>query len=125
MPVVRGDALHFHETPGGNAGAAVATPGLGAAEVSVIRQRQAAGGHNPDHSHDREEVLVVLDGEITLRLAGQSFALAPGDSAIIPPCTLHQIRNHGNRPAEWLLIAPAGVAFLHADGQPANPPWAK
>ncbi|MBA3306988.1 MAG: cupin domain-containing protein, partial [Thermoleophilaceae bacterium] len=30
----------------------------------MIRQRQAPGAANPAHSHDREEVMVVLSGTV-------------------------------------------------------------
>jgi quercetin dioxygenase-like cupin family protein len=125
MRVVYSDDLHYIETPGGNAGAAVATPSRGAVEVSVVRQRQSADSSNPEHSHDREEVITVLAGEITVAVAGAPVVLRPGDTVIVPPQTPHQIRNSGSQPAEWLLIAPAGVGFFHADGAPASPPWAR
>src|SRR5690349_423174 len=123
MHVIERESLAFIETPGGNASSAVATPSRGAREVSVIRQRQAPGGANPPHRHDREEVMVVLAGAITLTANGESRPLAAGDTAIIPPDTIHGLANTGDEEAEWLLIAPAGVRFVHANGEDGSPPW--
>lgn len=125
MSVVRENDLTFIDTPGGNAASAVATASRGATEVSVIRQRQAPVGANPAHTHDREEVMIVLDGRVNVTIDGVSNAVAAGDAVIVPAAATHQIENSGATRAEWLLIAPAGVRFFHADGQEANPSWAQ
>jgi quercetin dioxygenase-like cupin family protein len=125
MTVVQGNRLQYIDTPGGNAGVALATPSRGASEVSVIRQRQQPGGNNPAHTHDREEVIVVLAGSVTVTLNGDVVTLGPGDTIIVPPHVLHQLENAGSEPADWLLVAPAGVGFFHANGEQATPPWAR
>ena len=125
MTVVHGNKVGFIETPGGNFGSGLATPSRGAKEVSVIRQRQQSGGTNPVHTHDREEVMVVLAGAVTVTVAGEAHPLGPGDAAIIPPRTPHQVENSGAEPAEWLLVAQAGVRFFHATGEEGSPPWSK
>lgn len=125
MTVVHGDDVRFIETPGGNFGSGLATPSRGAREVSVIRQRQQAGGANPEHTHDREEVMVVLAGSITVTAGGQTHGLGPGDAVIVPPRTSHRVENAGGEPAEWLLVAPAGVRFFHSSGEEGSPPWSR
>ena len=124
MTVIRQADLHYIETPGGNFGAAVATPSKGAADVSIIRQRQTAGGANPAHTHNREEVMLMLSGEVTVVLDSEPVALSSGDSLIIPAGTTHQIENRGAQDAEWLLLAPAGVEFIKSTGEKGTPPWA-
>ncbi len=125
MTVVRGSELRDIETPGGNFGSGLATPSRGAAEVSVIRQRQKPGGANPAHTHDREEVMVVLSGELTIDMGGEHHRLAPGDAVIVPSGTPHRVENAGAEPAEWLLVAPAGVRFFHMTGEEGTPPWSR
>ena len=125
MKVIRGTDLQFIETPGGNFGRAVATASRGATEVSVIRQRQLPGGVNPSHTHDREEVMVLLAGEVTVAVAEEDVVLGAGDAVIVPPRTSHRIENRGSHAAEWLLVAPAAVRFFHEDGQPGSPPWSR
>jgi quercetin dioxygenase-like cupin family protein len=125
MIVVPRNALEFIETPGANAGAAIATPSRGAREVSVIRQRQQPGGCNPPHTHDREEVMVMVAGEAAVRVGEKTTVIHAGDTLIIPAGTPHRIANEGSEPAEWLLIAPAGVRFFHVDGVEGMPPWSR
>lgn len=125
VTVVRGAAMSPIETPGGNAGAGLATPNTGAAEVSVIRQRQQPEGTNPAHSHDREEVMVVLAGTVAVTAGDDAHRLVAGDALIVPAQTPHRIENAGPDVAEWLLVAPAGVRFFHANGDEASPPWAR
>lgn len=124
MTVIRHADLCYIETPGGNYGAAVATPSKGAVDVSVIRQRQTPGGSNPSHTHDREEVMLILSGEVTVVLEVGPVTLSTGDSLIIPAGAAHQIENRSDEVAEWLLLAPAGVEFIKRSGEKGTPPWA-
>ena len=123
--LIRENALVPVQTPGGNVTSGLATPSRGAAEVSVIRQRQVPGGQNPPHLHDREEVMVMREGVVTVAVGAERFTLAAGDTLIVPPQTAHQIENTGTLEAEWLLIAPAGVRFLRPDGEESHPEWAR
>ena len=123
MMDVRADDIQFIETPGGNFGSGIATPSRGAVEVSVIRQRQRPGGVNPSHTHDREEVMILLAGEVVVTLQEEALNLGPGDAVIVPSGTIHRVENCGSVSAEWLLVAPAGVRFFHANGDEAAPPW--
>jgi quercetin dioxygenase-like cupin family protein len=125
MITVSRASLEVIETPGGNFGAGIATPGRGATEVSVIQQRQAPGGSNPLHTHDREEVMVMLAGAITVAGVGEPVKLGQGDALIFPANQPHRIENTGDEPAEWLLIAPAGVRFFHESGAEGTPHWAR
>lgn len=122
--VLRGRELEVSGTEGNFAGG-VATPGRGAVEVSVIRQRQTPGAANPPHSHDREEVTVVLSGTVRVTAEKEDAELSAGDALIMPANLVHRIKTTGDDEAEWLLAAPAGIRFLFADGREASPAWAK
>lgn len=125
MSVIRQADLTTIESPGGNATTPVATPMSGAVEVSVIRQRQSPAGENPPHRHDREEVIIMLGGWVEIAIDGQRHQLGPGDAVILPPNALHQLRNRGDDAADWLLVAPAGIRFFHADNSPVVPAWSE
>ena len=113
------------ETPNGNAITALATPSRGAGDVSIIRQQQQVGGFNPPHFHDREEVIVVLAGRVTVHTAEETALLGTGDTLIIPARTIHSLENTGDTPAEWLIVATSGVRFFPEDGDEMHPGWAK
>lgn len=121
--VIRSAEMSLLETPGGNFSGAVATAGHGASEVSIVMQQQNPGGQNPRHTHDREEVMVVRQGQVRVLLADTPIALSAGDSLIVSANTPHQIQNIGDEQAEWLLVAPAGIRFFGADGTEMHPAW--
>jgi quercetin dioxygenase-like cupin family protein len=123
VQINKADALTPTGTEG-NAAGPVATPSTGAADVSVIRQRQAPGGIGPHHHHDREEVILLLAGSIAIYAGLDRAELRAGDAVVLPAGLVHQVETLGAEPAEWLLIAHAGVAFFGADGQRVSPPWA-
>ena len=125
MLIIRNHEITPIETPGGNCTSALATPSRGAQEVTVIRQHEIPGGHNPLHRHNREEVMVMLAGTVTVTVDAVQETLQPGDTLIVPAQALHQIANTGHEPAEWLIIAPQGRRFFSASGEEASPAWAQ
>lgn len=111
------------ETPNGNYGTSLATPRLGATEVTVVRQRQVPGGFNPTHVQNREEVMVLLSGRVTVSSGDERIELFSGDTLIVPAHTPHRVDNTGDTDAEWLIISPAGMQFFRETGEEASPPW--
>ncbi len=51
-----------------------------------------AGDLLPKHIASIESVLVVLNGECVLSIAGTDHVLKPGDCFVVPPDVEHQIR---------------------------------
>ncbi|ULH16591.1 cupin domain-containing protein [Deinococcus sp. KNUC1210] len=113
------------ETPNGNTVTALATPSLGANDVSVIRQRQRPGGFNPPHFHDREELTVLLEGRVSVSMNGEQTALEAGDTLLIPASVLHAVENTGDTDAEWLIVSAAGIRFFSEAGVEMQPGWAR
>lgn len=56
------------------------------------RMEAKAGDLLPKHLANIESVLIVLEGECVLALAGTEHVLKQGDSFIVPPEIEHQIR---------------------------------
>lgn len=124
MIIIRSQDTRAIETPNGNHGTSLATPSLGATEVSVVRQRQQPGGFNPLHSQDREEVMVMLLGSVTVSSANQTMHLKAGDTVIVEKGVQHRVDNTGSEDAEWLIVSQAGVKFYRETGEEAHPQWA-
>ncbi len=62
----------------------------------------------PYHFHyAQEEAFIVLEGEGTLRVAGEMLAIAPGDVMFIPPGPNypHQIINTSAAPLKYLSVS--------------------
>lgn len=125
MTITRGADVELLDTPGRNRTGALATASRGAREVGVYRQRQMPGGANPAHTHDREEVMVVTAGRVTVTVGDERFEIGSGDTVIVPARTLHRIENGTDEPAEWLLVAPAGTRFFGENGAEMTPAWAR
>ncbi len=66
---------------------------LATGEKFKAKQMEAkAGDLLPKHIASIESVLIVLEGECVLALAGTDHVLRPGDSFIVPSKIIHQIR---------------------------------
>ena len=57
------------------------------------------------YHHDGEEWIYLLAGELTLSLAGKTYALAPGDAAHFDSRLPHRLIARGGHDAEVLLVA--------------------
>jgi quercetin dioxygenase-like cupin family protein len=68
----------------------------------VFSWRDAAGADYQPHSHEHDESLWVLDGEITFGVAGRSYRLGPGDRLMLPQGTVHTAKA-GSAGAAYLI----------------------
>lgn len=67
------------------------------------------GAGTPRHLHEvDEEILYVLDGEITLVLGNETHTVGPGGTAFIPPGTWMQVTNRSDKPARVLGVLGRG-----------------
>jgi len=89
----------------------------------AVVELTAPKGHMPPlHAHyNEDETFVVLDGEITLYVGGDTVRLAPGETALGPRGVPHTFRVESET-ARWLtLCTPAGFErFVAAVGAPAQ-----
>jgi quercetin dioxygenase-like cupin family protein len=45
----------------------------------------------PEHSHEAEQITLVIEGELTFVCEGKRFALGPGDVVAIPSNKIHAV----------------------------------
>jgi len=55
----------------------------------VFRWRDEAGTDYQPHSHDHDESLWVIDGEMSFGAGGRDFRLRAGDRLMLPKGTVH------------------------------------
>jgi len=67
-----------------------------AMEPHIFRIAPGAGSGSP-YSHNGEEFLHVLQGELEISIAGQKYTLTPGDSLYFDSGTPHEWHNPGKR----------------------------
>jgi quercetin dioxygenase-like cupin family protein len=63
------------------------------------------GGAGPDSS-PLEKVYVVLAGELTVRVGGESVVLGPFDSCCIPGGETREVKNLSNQVATMIVVMP-------------------
>ncbi|WP_458525208.1 bifunctional allantoicase/(S)-ureidoglycine aminohydrolase [Onishia taeanensis] len=61
----------------------------------IMEIAPGGGSDRPELDPGAEGVLFVVEGELTLTLAGETHRLAPGGYAFIPPASDWQVRNDG------------------------------
>ena len=76
---------------------------VGGEQVLVCRVNYDPGFGVGTHSHEHtEQVMVILDGEVTMTIAGETKTLREGDVVVV------------NRGIEHSLVSEPGVTFLEA-----------
>ena len=57
---------------------------IGGEQVCICRATYAPGKEVPLHSHEHtEQVMVILDGEVTMTIAGETKTLVAGDVVVV------------------------------------------
>lgn len=90
---------------------------------SLTEHRIPPGGETPYHvHHGEEEVVYVVDGELTVVTEEGSEAVTGGATVVVPRGAAHGLRATGEGPARILVIcSPAGLEeFFHEAGEPAG-----
>lgn len=65
------------------------------------------GGFTPHHQHDYEHEILVLKGQGVAQSEQGERRFAAGDVIWVPPNELHQFRNTGPTPLEFICLIPA------------------
>jgi quercetin dioxygenase-like cupin family protein len=125
MGVVRAAEISEFELMG-NHMRGLATPSRGAAEVSVWRGLTEPGASTPPHTHDHEEVVVILAGSGSASIGSERVEVAPGDVVIVPANTLHQLFGPADgQPLDAIAAMPLGTRTFLPDGEELQAPWAE
>ena len=64
------------------------------------------GGFTPKHEHPWEHEVLILRGMGEVECDGEVVSISSGDGLFIPSNDLHQFRNLGEEPLEFLCIVP-------------------
>ena len=70
----------------------------------IMEVAPGGGSDKPEPDAKAEGVLFVVDGELTLRLAGETYTMTPGGYAFIPPASDWSVRNRGEGPVRFHWI---------------------
>jgi quercetin dioxygenase-like cupin family protein len=84
-----------------------------------------AAASGPLHTLDREQTVVVLDGELEVTIDGATHHARPGDSVTIPAGALRQLANRGASTLVTVTAALPGAVARVPDGDEVLVPWAQ
>lgn len=82
-------------------------PQDGARNFHMRHFEVAPGGFTPHHQHDYEHEILILRGSGVAASEQGERALAAGDVIWVPPNEMHQFRNTGAGPLEFICLIPA------------------
>lgn len=123
MPVLRpADAASF-ETHGSHFASYVA-PSRGGSQLCAWLLTVPAGLVGVAHRPSREEVLLVLDGELRVTLDGDATTAHPGDVVLVPAGSEFRVDAGPAGATAWVTTTP-GLEAVTSDGTRISPPWAQ
>jgi (S)-ureidoglycine aminohydrolase len=73
----------------------------------IMEVAPGGGSDKPEPDANAEGVLFVVEGELTLRLGGETYTMTPGSYAFIPPASDWSARNRGKEPVRFHWIRKA------------------
>ena len=122
MPVVRPtDAVPFEVH--GSRFLSYVSPSRGSSQLCAWQLSVPAGLQGVAHRPSREEVLLVLDGELRTTLDGAVSALRRGDALLVPADSELRVDAGPEGATAWVTTTP-GLEAVTADGDRITPPWA-
>lgn len=102
----------------------LASPTLGTtAGLSIWRVEMAAGARGPQHAFDSEQLWTVLEGELSVLIAGEAGELTAGDTVVLPAGAEREIHA---RTVVRALVCGHGDAVVRVPGEKTprgTPAW--
>lgn len=123
MPIVRSSEAVTHEIHGARF-VSYATPLTGSKELCAWRGEIPAGTKAPAHTVNREEIFLLLIGELLITLDGRTERISAGDTVIINPGATLTVENPTDHTAVSWVTTSVGLTAELADGTVITPPWA-
>jgi quercetin dioxygenase-like cupin family protein len=124
MPIVRSRDAVVHHLHGATFTSYVA-PATGSTELCAWRLEVAAGTAGVAHRVSREEVFLLLAGDLTVTLDGESAPLAAGDAVLVPAGARLRIDNDAQAAATAWVTTSVGLEAELPDGSRISPPWVR
>jgi quercetin dioxygenase-like cupin family protein len=122
MPIVRTADAVIHRLHGSTFTSYV-SPAAGSTQLCGWRLDVAPGIAGVAHRVSSEEILVLLAGDLTVTLDGESAPLAVGDAVLVPAGSQLRIDNPADAAATAWVTAGVGLTAELPDGSWISPPW--
>ena len=80
------------------------------------------GAGAPLHTHEDDELLVVLEGTLRVRIGDESHDADADHTVVVPPGVPHGFEAVGDSPARVLVFFPSKDPFLRTKFLEGGPP---
>ncbi|AGZ44659.1 cupin domain-containing protein [Actinoplanes friuliensis] len=124
MSVIREHQAVAHQLHGATFHSFVA-PSSGSAELCAWRLDIAAGTVGVPHRVSREEILLIMSGEIMATVDGAATTVRPGEVIFVPAGASFGVDNTSGGPASAWVTTTVGLEATLADGSSISPPWVR
>jgi quercetin dioxygenase-like cupin family protein len=123
MPVIRpADAVSFEMH--GSRFLSYVSPSKGSSQLCAWQLSVPADLRGVAHRPTKEEILLVLDGELHVTVDGNSSALRRGDAVLVSADSELLVDAGPTGATAWVTTTP-GLEAVTADGNRISPPWAQ
>lgn len=122
MPVIRSQDAVVHEVHGSRFTSYVA-PSRGSRQICAWQLTVPPDLRGVPHRPSREEVILVLTGQLDLTLDAVHTRLEPGEVALVPAGSELLVEAGPEGATAWVTTTP-GLEAITADGARLRPPWA-
>jgi quercetin dioxygenase-like cupin family protein len=124
VPIVRESDAVQHRLHGSTFHS-FAAPASGSRELCAWRIEVAGGTEGIAHRVSREEVFLLLSGELEVTLDGLTGTLTPGEMVLVPAGCEVRVDNIGNGQATAWVTTSVGLQATLPDGSAISPPWVR
>ena len=109
----------------GNTLTGIATPSLGANDSEVWQSSIDVGSQTPLHTHETEEIVILVAGEIDAVVENKSIRCSAPCTIILPANKQHQLKNCGTIPTNHFLVMPGKSKIIDSNSKEMILPWRK
>ena len=124
MPVIRTRDAVEHRLHGSTFHS-FAAPRSGSRELCAWRLEVTAGTEGVAHRVTREEVFLLLGGELTVTLDGVTSRVGPGEVVMVPAGAELKVDNTSAGTATAWVTTSVGLQATLPDGSRISPPWVR
>ncbi|WP_232661941.1 cupin domain-containing protein [Pseudonocardia sp. TRM90224] len=122
MPIIHSTDARRTETPNGVM-TTFASPTQGGTAIAMWRVDGVPASVGPDHTFDADQIWTIVDGALTVDLDGESHALAPGDTIVMPAGVRRQVHAGAERGFAAIVAAPGDAKASAGGSEPVLPGW--
>ena len=124
MPHVRLLETRVAETPAATMRTYASPSTPAGADIAVWRTEMPAGATGPLHAIDTDQVVVVLEGDLSAEVDGRSCQVPVGDSLVLPARSQRRL-TAGATGLVTLTASTPGARARVGDADPVVVPWAR